>query len=52
LPPEVDRELLMRAKNALGRSLNFQEKRVLRSQARQQATGQAQEPGAALHEEP
>ena len=52
LPPEVDRELLMRAKNALGRSLNFQEKRVLRSQARHQATGQAQEPGAALHEEP
>jgi hypothetical protein len=51
LPPEVDRELLMRAKNALGRSLNFQEKRVLRSQARQQATGQAQEPGAALQEE-
>jgi hypothetical protein len=51
LPPEVDRELLMRAKNALGRSLNFQEKRVLRSQARHQATGQAQEPGAALHEE-
>jgi hypothetical protein len=51
LPPEVDRELLMRAKNALGRSLNFQENRVLRSQARQQATGQAQQPGEALHED-
>jgi hypothetical protein len=34
LPPEVDRELLVRAKNAIGRSLNFQEKRVLRAQAR------------------
>jgi hypothetical protein len=51
LPPEVDRELLVRAKNAIGRSLNFQEKRVLRSQARQQATGESQDAGAAAHEE-
>lgn len=51
LPPEVDRELLVRAKNAIGRSLNFQEKRVLRSQARHQATGEGQEAGAAAHEE-
>lgn len=51
LPPEVDRELLVRAKNAIGRSLNFQEKRVLRSQARQQATGESQDAGAALHED-
>jgi hypothetical protein len=51
LPPEVDRELLVRAKNAIGRSLNFQEKRVLRGQARQQATGVMQEPGPAVHEE-
>lgn len=51
LPPEVDRELLVRAKNAIGRSLNFQEKRVLRAQARQQATGATQEPGSSVHEE-
>lgn len=51
LPPEVDRELLVRAKNAIGRSLNFQEKRVLRAQARQQATGVTQEPGSPVHEE-
>jgi hypothetical protein len=51
LPPEVDRELLVRAKNAIGRSLNFQEKRVLRSQARQQATGESQDAGAAAHED-
>jgi hypothetical protein len=50
LPPEVDRELLVRAKNALGRSLNFQEKRVLRSFAREQATGVASEPSAAVQE--
>jgi hypothetical protein len=51
LPPEVDRELLVRAKNAIGRSLNFQEKRVLRAQARQQATGVMQEPVSPVHEE-
>lgn len=51
LPPEVDRELLVRAKNAIGRSLNFQEKRVLRAQARQQATGATQEPGSSVPEE-
>jgi hypothetical protein len=51
LPPEVDRELLVRAKNAIGRSLNFQEKRVLRAQARQQATGVIQEAGLSLQEE-
>lgn len=34
LPPEVDRDLLLRGKNATGRALNFHEKRVLRSQAR------------------
>lgn len=51
LPPEVDRELLVRAKNAIGRSLNFQEKRVLRSQARHQATGEGQAVGAPSHED-
>ena len=51
LPPEVDRELLVRAKNAIGRSLNFQEKRVLRAQARQQATGESQESAAPVHED-
>ncbi|MEI7785140.1 MAG: hypothetical protein WCK08_12200 [Betaproteobacteria bacterium] len=51
LPPEVDRELLLRAKNAIGRSLNFQEKRVLRSQARHQATGESHEAGAPSHED-
>lgn len=51
LPPEVDRELLVRAKNALGRSLNFQEKRILRSLAREQATGVQQDPGAVAHEQ-
>lgn len=34
LPPEVDRDLLLRGKNAMGRALNFHEKRLLRSQAR------------------
>ena len=34
LPPEVDRDLLLRGKNAMGRALNFNEKRVLRGQAR------------------
>jgi hypothetical protein len=51
LPPEVDRELLVRAKNAIGRSLNFQEKRVLRAQARQQATGVMQDAGLSAQEE-
>ena len=51
LPPEVDRELLVRAKNAIGRSLNFQEKRVLRAQARQQATGVMQEAHPSAQEE-
>jgi hypothetical protein len=51
LPPEVDRELLLRAKNTLGRSLNFQEKRILRSWAREQATGVKQDPGAVAHEQ-
>jgi len=51
LPPEVDRELLVRAKNALGRSLNFQEKRVLRSFARERATGVAAEPGAVVQDQ-
>ncbi|MEY4711903.1 MAG: hypothetical protein RIS88_1353 [Pseudomonadota bacterium] len=37
VPPEVDRELLLRGKNALNRSLNFHEKRVLREHARQVA---------------
>lgn len=37
LPPEVDRELLLRGKNALDRSLNFHEKRVLREHARRVA---------------
>jgi hypothetical protein len=37
VPPEVDRELLLRGKNALHRSLNFHEKRVLREQARRVA---------------
>jgi hypothetical protein len=50
LPPEVDRELLLRAKNALGRSLNFQEKRMLRSLARERATGVLQDSGAVAHE--
>lgn len=39
LPPEVDRELLLRGKNALGRALNFHEKRNLRAQARNVALG-------------
>jgi hypothetical protein len=39
LPPEVDRELLLRGKNALGRALNFHEKRSLRAQARNVALG-------------
>lgn len=40
LPPEVDRELLLRGKNALGRALNFHEKRILRSHARAVALGE------------
>ncbi len=39
LPPEVDRDLLLRGKNAMGRALSFHEKRVLRSQARDIALG-------------
>lgn len=48
LPPEVDRELLLRGKNALARALNFHEKRILRAHARLVALGQAapEEPGA------
>ncbi len=34
LPPEVDRELLLRGKNALNRSLSFHEKRWMREHAR------------------
>lgn len=37
LPPEIDRDLLLRGKNAMGRALSFHEKRVLRSQARDRA---------------
>ncbi len=48
LPPEVDRELLLRAKNALNRSLNFHEKRWMREQARQIALGQLEESDRAL----
>jgi hypothetical protein len=39
LPSEVDRDLLLRGKNAMGRALNFHEKRILRSQARDVALG-------------
>jgi hypothetical protein len=39
LPSEVDRDLLLRGKNAMGRALSFHEKRVLRSQARDMALG-------------
>lgn len=44
LPPEVDRDLLLRGKNAMGRALNFHEKRVLRSQARDVALATTAEP--------
>jgi hypothetical protein len=44
LPSEVDRDLLLRGKNAMGRALSFHEKRVLRSQAREVALGTAQPP--------
>jgi hypothetical protein len=37
----VDRDLLLRGKNAMGRALSFHEKRVLRSQARDVALGTA-----------
>lgn len=47
LPPEVDRELLLRGKNALNRSLNFHEKRWMREHARQTALGQGQAGGDA-----
>jgi hypothetical protein len=39
LPREVDRELHLRGKNALNRSLNFHEKRWMRELARQTALG-------------
>lgn len=39
LPPDVDRELLLRCKNVLNRGLNFSEKRVLREYARRVALG-------------
>lgn len=39
LPPEIDRELLLRAKNKVRRGLNFNEKRILRSCARQVGLG-------------
>jgi hypothetical protein len=39
LPPEVDRDLLLRGKNAMGRALNFHEKRKLRALARVAALG-------------
>jgi len=39
LPPEVDRDLLLRGKNAMGRALNFHEKRKLRALAREAALG-------------
>ena len=42
LPPEVDRELLLRSKNMLSRGLNFPEKRMLREYARRLAMGAAQ----------
>jgi hypothetical protein len=48
LPPEVDRELLLRGKNALNRSLNFHEKRWMREHARQTAMGQGGEGGIAV----
>lgn len=47
LPPEVDRDLLLRGKNAMGRALNFHEKRKLRAIARDVALGpQPQTPEA------
>jgi len=59
LPPEVDRELLLRGKNALGRALNFHEKRSLRAQARNVALGlspgsapSGEEPAPAADREP
>ena len=47
LPPEVDRELLLRGKNALNRSLNFHEKRWMRERARQTALGPGKSSGDA-----
>jgi len=47
LPPEVDRELLLRGKNALNRSLNFHEKRWMRELARQTALGLGKSSGDA-----
>ena len=47
LPPEVDRDLLLRGKNAMGRALNFHEKRLLRSQARETTLATSEEPPVA-----
>lgn len=41
LPPEADRDLLLRCKNALKRGLLFPEKRMLREYARRTMQGQA-----------
>lgn len=47
LPPEVDRDLLLRGKNSMGRALNFHEKRKLRAMARDVALApQAEAPQA------
>ncbi len=47
LPPEVDRDLLLRGKNAMGRALYFHEKRKLRHMAREVALGPQSAPPAA-----
>jgi hypothetical protein len=41
LPPEVDRELLLRCKNVFNRGLSFPEKRMLREYARRISLGEA-----------
>lgn len=46
VPPEIDRELLLRGKNMLHRSLNFHEKRVLRERARRTAMDEEARDGA------
>ncbi len=46
LPPEVDRDLLLRGKNAMGRALNFNEKRAMRTLARDVALGTPGQPQA------
>jgi hypothetical protein len=43
----VERELLLRGKSALNRSLNFHEKRWMREYARQAAMGQVSRDGGA-----